>query len=409
MRTSLSTISWCPRSSLWGAVAVKTDSQDAPPNDASPAGRSRAREVLAQYRYPLTVFLASRLAVYLLFAMVAWTHRTPRRSPLTYHAIMSPLNGWDAVWYHWVEAHGYDPAIAHGNLAAFFPMWPLTWHAVSWVPIPIYLAGSLLSTVFFGIALCLLYRMTLGRYDVTIARRTTLFLAFWPLAFVFSMPYSESLFLLASLGAFALTWHGRWWWGSAAGAVAVLARPVGIALLPAFAWRIYRDQGWRWRAFLPLLLMVAADLGFFLFLGWRTGDWLESVHAQQRGWGRGFVPLPYEIGRALWVDVFENGLLRSLADVGFTLLWCVLWYRAWRVLRLPGEYLIYAAIAVLLPSSGGSLLSMGRMGMIAFPLFWALAEWSVHDPRIDTIVKMTAPALLAALIFLTFGTHTFVP
>ena len=156
---------------------------------------------------------------------------------------MSPLNGWDAVWYHWVEAHGYDPAIAHGNLAAFYPLWPLTWHAVSWLPIPIYLAGSLLSTVFFGIALCLLYRMTLGRYDVTIARRTTLFLAFWPLAFVFSMPYSESLFLLASLGAFALTWHGRWWWGSAAGAVAVLARPVGIALLPAFAWRIYRDQG----------------------------------------------------------------------------------------------------------------------------------------------------------------------
>ena len=234
-------------------------------------------------------------------------------------------------------------------------------------------------------------------------------MAFWPLAFVYSMPYSESLFLLASLGAFALTWHGRWWWGSAVGAVAVLARPVGIALVPAFAWRIYRDQGWRWRAFLPLLLMVAADVGFFLFLGWRTGDWLESLHAQQRGWGRGFVPLPYEIGRALWVDVLSNGLLRSLADVAFTLAWCVLWYRAWRVLRLPGEYLIYAALCVLLPSSGGSLLSMGRMGMVAFPLFWALAEWSVRDPRVDTIVKMAAPALMAAIIFMAFGTNTFVP
>jgi hypothetical protein len=115
------------------------------------------------------------------------------------------------------------------------------------------------------------------------------------------------------------------------------------------------------------------------------------------------------LGRAIWVDVISNGLLRSLADVGFTLSWCVLWWKAWRTLRLPGEYLIYAALMILLPSSGGSLLSMGRQGMIAFPLFWVLAEWSVRDPRIDTTVKMVAPALMAALIFLAFGTHTFVP
>jgi hypothetical protein len=164
------------------------------------------------------------------------------------------------------------------------------------------------------------------------------------------MPYSESLYLLLSLAAFALTWHGRWWSGSAAGALAVLARPVGIALIPTFAWRIYRERGWQWRAYLPLLLMVAAELGFFAYLGWRTGDYLGNTDAQHRGWGRGFVPLPIEVGRALWYDVIQNGLLRSLADTSFTLLWCYLWYRAWRVLRLPGEYLIYAALIILLPS-----------------------------------------------------------
>jgi hypothetical protein len=381
-----------------------------PPADAGLAAEpSRARRVWSTYRYPLTVFVTSRLVVYLLFAMIAWNHRRPRLSGLSYGSVMSPLDSWDAVWYHWIEAHGYDPAIAHGNLPAFYPLWPAAWRSVSWLPVPIYLAGSLLATALFGVALCLLYRITLGRYDVAMARRTVLFTAFWPLAFVFSMPYSESLFLLASLGAFAFTFHGRWWSGSAAGALAILARPVGIALIPAFAWRIYRDQGWRWRAYLPLLVMVAAEAGFFLFLGWRTGSVLQSLDAQSRGWGRGFVPLPFEVGRALWVDVISNGLLRSLADVSFTLAWCLLWFRAWWVLRLPGEYLIYAALVVLLPSSGGSLLSMGRMGMIAFPLFWALAEWSLRDPRVDTVVKMAAPALLAAVMFMAFGTHTFVP
>ena len=229
---------------------------------------------------------------------------------------MSPLNGWDAVWYHWVEAHGYDPAIAHGNLAAFYPGWPPAWHAVSWLPIPIYLAGSLLATALFGVALCLLYRITLGRYDVTIARRTVLFMAFWPLAFVFSMPYSESLFLLASLGAFALTWHGRWWSGSAVGALAVLARPVGIALFPALRLAHLPRPG------LALAgVPAAAPDG-----GGRRRLLPVPRLAHRRLCSRACTPssadgggascrCPIEIGRALWVDVLSNGLLRSLADV----------------------------------------------------------------------------------------------
>jgi len=386
-------------------VAVETSPQSAP----AAAEPSRVRSWLTAYRYPLTVFLTSRLVVYLLFAMVAWTHRTPRKTGITYNSVFSPLDDWDAVWYHWVETHWYEPAIGHGNVAAFYPLFPLAWRGVSWLPLPIYLIGSLLSTAFFAVALCMLYRITLGRYDRAMAQRTVLFLAFWPLAFVFSMPYSESLFLVCSLGAFALTFHRRWWLGCAVGGLAVLARPVGVALFPAFAWRIYREHGLAWRKYLPLLLLVAADLAFFVFLLWRTGDFFQTLDAQHRGWGRGFVPLPFEVARAIWVDVIENGLLRSAADTSFTIAWCVLWWRAWWVLRLPGEYLIYAALAILLPSTGGSLLSMGRMGMIAFPLFWALAQWSIQNPRVETVVKMASPALLAALIFITFGTHTFVP
>jgi Gpi18-like mannosyltransferase len=112
--------------------------------------------------------------------------------------------------------------------------------------------GSLLSSALFAAALCLLYAMTQRRYDERLARRTVLYLAIFPLTFVFALPYAESLFLLLVLGAFVLTWHGRWWWGSVAGALAVLARPVGIALLPALAWRRYRSDGLRWRAYLPL-------------------------------------------------------------------------------------------------------------------------------------------------------------
>jgi hypothetical protein len=384
-----------------------SDTLVAVPAAPEPAPKAGLRALIASMRYPLTVFTVSRVAVYGLLAAAGWTSRVPRESGLSYHGLFAPLGQWDAVWYGWIAQHGYDPAIGHGNAAAFFPLYPLAWRVVSLLPGPMTLWGSLLSSALFGAALCLLYGITRVRYDERLARRTVLYLAIFPLTFVFALPYAESLFLLLTLGAFALTWHGRWWAGSVVGALAVLARPVGIVLLPALAWRRYRAEGRRWRAYLPLLLMPAAELAFFLYLGWRTGNFMANPDAQARGWGRGVSILPWVVVHTLWHDVIEGGHLRFLVHIGFTLLWCGLFYKAWRM-RMPGEYLIFAALAVLLPTSGGLLVSMGRFGMVAFPLFWALASWG-EEERIDTLVKTSFPLLLGALVMITYTARTFTP
>ncbi len=388
-------------------MAGVSDTLVAVPAAPEPAPKAGLRALLASMRYPLTVFAVSRIAVYGLLATAGWTSRLPRESGLSYHGLFAPLGQWDAVWYGWIAQHGYDPAIGHGNAAAFFPLYPLVWRVVSVLPGPMTLWGSLLSSALFAAALCLLYVITRARYDERLARRTALYLAIFPLTFVFALPYAESLFLLLTLGAFALTWHGRWWQGSAVGALAVLARPVGIALVPALAWRRYRAEGWRWRAYLPLLLMPAAELAFYLYLGWRTGNFMANPDAQERGWGRGVSILPWVVVHTLWHDVIEGGHLRFLIHIGFTLLWCGLFYKAWRM-RMPGEYLIFAALAVLLPTSGGLLVSMGRFGMVAFPLFWALASWA-EDERVDTFVKTSFPLLLGALVMITYTARTFTP
>jgi hypothetical protein len=369
--------------------------------------RPGARALLGTLGYPLTVFVASRVAVYGLIAAAGWTARVPRQSGVSYHAFFAPLGQWDAVWYRWIADHGYDPAIGHGNAAAFSPLYPLAWRVVGVLPGPMTLWGSLLSSACFAAALCVLYVITERRYDLAIARRTVLYLAIFPLSFVFSLPYAESLFLLLALGAFVLTWYGRWWPGCALAMLAVLARPVGIALLPALAWRRYKTEGWRLRAYLPLLLLPAAEIGFFLYLGWRTGNFMANPDAQERGWGRGVSVLPWVLVYTLWHDVLEAGHLRFLVHIGFTLVWCGLFYKAWRM-RMSGEYLIFAALLVLLPTSGGLLVSMGRFGMVAFPLFWALADLG-RDERVDTLVKTAFPLLMGALIMITFTARTFTP
>jgi hypothetical protein len=381
---------------------VTAVAEPAPP---PPAAGPRRR--LWGLGYPLAVWAGSRVAVYVVIAMQSWTSRHPQGAGLSWSTLFSPLSDWDATWYAWIAQHGYDPSIGHGNTAAFFPLYPILWAPFTWLPGPATVSGTLLSSGLFAAALCLLYRITERRFDEGMARRTVLYLAIFPLTFVFSLPYAESLFLLCALGAFALTWHGRWWSGSAVGALAVLARPTGIALFPALAWRRYRERGFQVRAFLPLLLMPAAELAFFGYLYWRTGDPFASLHAQKRGWGRGVSVLPIVLAKGFWDAVAANHL-RYLLHVGFTLLWCGLWYWCWRRLRLPWEYLIFAGLMIIMPTSGGLIVSMGRFGMVAFPFFWALADLG-RDERIDTVIKVASPLLLAALVFITFGPRTFTP
>ncbi len=367
------------------------------------------REWLRAHRYPLAVLAASRVCVYLLIAAAGWETRRPPSAGLSFAALFSPLGRWDASWYRWIALHGYDLAGAHGhhaNVVAFSPLYPLAYRIVSVLPGPMTLWGSLLSTALFGAALCLLYDVGLGTLDRGTAARAVLYLAFCPYAFVFSLPYSESLFLALSVSAFALTAAGRGWGGCVFAALAVLTRPVGIALVPALAWRMYGTRRSR-RALLPLLLPVAAQVAFLAYLGVHTGDPLAPFRAQQHGWHRSVSILPLVFAHTLWYGVLQAGRLDAGLDVAFTVLWCGLFVHAWRM-RLPGEYLIYAALVVVIPTSAGTLLSIGRLGLVAFPLFWALAGLG-RSTRIDAFVKIAFPLMLGVSIVLVYTTTRLTP
>src|SRR3954451_21935591 len=151
---------------------MRTETAPAPAPQAAPEPARPGR--LRRYRYPLAVWAMSRVGVYLIIAMQGWTERHPRHSGFSFGAFFAALGDWDAAWYRWIALHGYDPSIGHGNTAAFFPLYPLLWRPLTVLPGPVTLWGSLLSSALFGLALCILYRMTQGRYDEGMARRTVL-------------------------------------------------------------------------------------------------------------------------------------------------------------------------------------------------------------------------------------------
>ena len=265
--------------------------------------------------------------------------------------------------------------------------------------------GAALSTALMAVGMCLLYKLTNERFGRAIARRTVLFMSISPLAFVFSAVYAESLFLVLVAGTFLLAERGRFLGASLLAALGVLTRPVGLALVPALAVDgLGRARG-------PLEAHRADRAAarwprplFALYLWWETGDLLAQTHAQARGWGRSLGPAAgRDLARLHRARCSTATSCASSCTSPSRCVWTVMLVELWkRRDEVPIPYLLFAAGCVLLPFAAGSLVSAGRIGMLGFPLFWALAILARRE-GIDTTVKVVSPALMAGLIFVTYG------
>lgn len=322
---------------------------------------------------------------------------------------------WDAHWFLRVAEHGYDR-----QSAAFFPLTPLLVHALAWVVRSPALAGALLSLAAGGAAAWALYELArplLGRGG---ARDAVLYLALFPTAYVFTAVYSDALFLALSTASFLAAVRKRAWTAGVLGGLAVAARLVGIALLPALVcllWPRARREAWR---LAPLLALPAAVGAYSLYLHYAVGDWLAWRHAQL-GWERE-TPALGPVGGLWWaVQAAGHGardLVAQLPDARHfgqpqqVELWnvlslllflaaCWLTWVAWR--RLGVAYGLYAAATLVVvlaaPSRGFPLVSLPRYVMDCFPLLLALVAVTRRRGRDATLVALAALGGVACVAF----------
>ena len=210
---------------------------------------------------------------------------------------------WDCTWYANIVEHGYQAypeTLNFGGPAgianwAFFPAYPLLVAAVQRLSgAPPALLGMLVSSL-LTLGAVLVARPLFG----TERRAYLLFAAFLlvgPFSFYFSILYSESLFLLATVLAFRLLQRGKFVAAGLAGALLSATRTVGVlfvfALLVAAVGEL-RHRPWREAVRRPdvLLGLLLAPAGLFAFMAWlyfTTGDALAFAHIQ-RAWDREMV------------------------------------------------------------------------------------------------------------------------
>ena len=305
------------------------------------------------------------------------------------------LDRWDGRWYRMVARGGYLLVPGRQSDPAFFPLYPILLRGVHAAGVGWGIAGPLLSNGALLLGLGLFYALTREIFSEQLARRSTIYLALFPLSYVFSMAYPESVVLVLLTAASLAGLRRRWWLAAICAGAAALARPEGLFLafpLAEIAWRQRQSlsPARRGAALAAVLAPVAAIASYSLYLATVLHDPLAWSQAE-RAWGRqfritgafhAFAHVSTAVGHRPWL----------VRDLICFFVYLGLLYAARRA-RTPPAWLAAGAAVVILPVFTGAFDSVGRVGLLAPPLFWGLAGLTTSR-RSEGIVRSVLLALL---------------
>lgn len=341
----------------------------------------------------IAVWWAVGRAIVLATAAVLHFARPIGRARADVHLhLFGVLGAWDSHWYRIVAEHGYRLEPGRTSDPAFFPLYPLLLRAVHTIGAGYYSAELFVSNVAFLIALVAFEAFTRDLFGAQFARRATVYLAIFPVGFVFSMGYPESVALCAITLTALAALRGRWLLAAAFAAVGTLARPetLFVALpLVGLALREHEPRQRR-RALGAVIAPFAALACFALYLGLTLGDPLAWMHAE-RAWGRHFTPL----GLLTAIEQVPGAYAGNpwvVRDIALFVLYLGLLAVALRA-SAPGWWVAAGVAVVVLPTFSGSFNSIGRFGLLAPAVIWGLATLG-RSSRADTVIRGLSIALL---------------
>ncbi|MFM2430192.1 MAG: hypothetical protein RLZZ511_1405 [Cyanobacteriota bacterium] len=364
------------------------------------------------WRPPLAVWqpwLLSRLVIWVGMGLVAPS------LPIAGAAIADRRGWWlfltgDGEWYSQIANFGYIPDAGQAMPSlAFLPFYPMLCRLVMEIgQVPFIGAGLVVNNLAFLLALTLLHRWIVARWNVTIAKWTIAAIAWFPLSIFCGLADVDGLFLL--LNVLTLQCFSRRYYGLAAGfgALATATRTMGLSLMPTListAWQHRRSRLAYWVGPLGLI-----GFGLYsLYCGWRTGDLFAFDNALN------FLPQkpPNLLDWKAWGETLRGGIVGpidprngNLKSIFYPLQFCtieVLAFLLWRFPdRLRPQWRPWGAVALglwfWLLWPWGFVRMMTVVGGIA--LFWT--------QRLRMGVLLTNYGFWS-LLWLAFSSHPISP
>ena len=275
------------------------------------AGKSRTESVLKGAGQAFLLFLASRLALYLLAYLsvviypgeVQMVSGRPFESPGAVTAdVMNMFCQFDCKWFMSIAISGYET----------YPSHLTTGHAANWAFLPLYpllgryladLSGGNILPAFYLISgvcsylglLLWIYLLKMFRLSYETRLAGAFFYCFLPYSVYFIAPYTESLFMMFTIAAFILAMKERYLCAALCAMAMVATKNIGVMFVFPLAILFWQHNGFR--AFFNFrslktavfwLSFMLVPLPMFVFQNWlwySTGDALAFKNIQL-AWGR---------------------------------------------------------------------------------------------------------------------------
>ena len=314
------------------------------------------------------------------------------------------LESWDGLWYRVVAERGYLLVPGRQSDPAFFPLFPTVLRALHGLGLSYPVSAVVISNLAFLVAVVVFYELGRAVLPDEDARRAALLVAIFPMSFVFSMAYPESLVFAALSLALLFAIRGRWLACAVAGSIAALGRPEALFYaMPIAAVAVRRwprlSTAERGTALGAAVAPAASFATFPLYLAWS----LHNVYAwswAERGWGRSFkLDGLVRAFTGLGSLAHDPWLVR---DAAFAAVYLALLGVARRA-GVGWPWIVAGAAIVLLPLTSGSFASDARFGLLALPAYWGLAVVARRPQLRVPLVVLSVGLLVAGTATIPFA------
>lgn len=276
----------------------------------------------------------------------------------------------DAGWYRGIAENGYSQNADFGDEQrnwAFFPLFPIIWKLGASLTGEYAWAGIILGNTFFLLALIAIYQLLLAsNFSAKTCKLTAWLLCFFPTSYFFSLPLTESLFLMLIAWSALLIKRGRPGTASVILAVATGARPTGLLMIPAFFLYLIEHSYKPAKAF--ALSTLIAPLGLVSYSAYlysitkKPLAWLEI----QRTWRPGGFPDIDFSNPVFFTD--WNFVALNIASAAISLL-----AGCYFLTRRQFAAACLVSVPILSSLWTGSTLSLSRHLLTLFPVFLFIA------------------------------------
>lgn len=316
-------------------------------------------------------------------------------------------SSWDGNNYISIATVGYEKTGLFSY--AFFPFYPVIIFLLTKLFIPAFAAGWSVNLI--GIFVWVYFLQELLKKEKFVKVSDVLiYILLFPTAFFFIATYTETFFMIFSIGSILFYRKNNYWISGLFGLLASATRVTGLALTVFFLaeWLLNKER--KLKQLIPLLLTPIGTACYSIYLYFTKNDPLFFLHIEEEAHNRGIMWNPLKSMVSYIIrnsDPGSNVFATWFGGITFAeniICWAILFLLfAGSFMKIRKSYIIYGIVLWAMPLMTGTTSSMLRYIIVIFPAFMILAKLTEHKLILKYCIWIISTILL---ILATMSFHT---